>query len=209
MMSRLCWAILPIFLVLVLSTSSQAQRRSQDGLRRRWSVYDFPDPHSQNRDQQNLCGRENISSVCDPNRVISRAKADEIDALIKQVYRETVCPCSTCSAINRGFIIRVALMPYFERLFPDGENTTAGMLRDAQMFSYMLSEKWRMQGTCNETVLIVYARGDNMLYTLTRRTSKVKLTDSDIQSILLIVRHYFDNTETIGDGLLEMIRRYK
>ncbi|KAK3798052.1 hypothetical protein RRG08_034612 [Elysia crispata] len=209
MTSRLCWALLPIFMVLVLPAPSLSQRREQEGLRRRWSVYDYPDPHSQNRDQRSLCGRENISSVCDPNYVISRTQADAIDALIREVYRETVCPCRTCSAMNSGFIIRVALMPQFERLFPDGENTTVGMLRDAQMFSYMLSEKWRMQGTCNETVLIMYAQEDNMLYTLTRRTSKVILTDTDIQTILLLVRHYFDNAATIGDGLLEMIHRYK
>ncbi|GFN85741.1 hypothetical protein PoB_001224700 [Plakobranchus ocellatus] len=208
-MTGLSRVILPILFVLALAAPSQGQRRVSEGLRRRWSVYDYPDPQSQNQDQQSLCGRYNVSSVCDPNRIISRTQADAVDNLIKEVYRETVCPCALCRANNRGYIIRVAIMPFFERLFPDGENTTLGMLRDAQMYSYMLSEKWRMQGTCNETVLIMYARGDNMLYTLTRRTSRVKLTNDDIQNIMLIVRHYFDDSNTIADGLLEMIRRYK
>lgn len=209
MLSRVSWALLPIFLVLVLAVQTQAQRRNQEGIRRRWSVYDYPDPNSQNRDQQNLCGRENRSSICDPNRIISRAQADAIENLIQEVYRETVCPCAPCRAQNTGYVIRVALMPYFERLFPDSDNSTLSMLRDAQMFSYLLSERWRMGARCNESVLIVYARDDNMLYTLTRKTSRVVLKDSDIQSISLIVRHYFDNINTIGDGLYEMIRRYK
>ncbi|RUS91539.1 hypothetical protein EGW08_000654 [Elysia chlorotica] len=209
MSSQLCWALLPILLLLGLPAPSMCQGRGQEGLRRRWSVRDFPDPQSQNKDQQNLCRRTDISSVCDPNNIISIAKADAIDAQIDEVFTETVCACPACSRLNSGYIIRVALMPQFERVFSDGENTTLGLLRDAQMYSYMLSQKWRMGGNCNETVLIVYAQEDNMLYTLTRRTSRQVLTDTHIQNVLLLVRHYFDNRSTIGDGLLEMIRKYK
>lgn len=35
-----------------------------------WPVWDYPDPHSQEARQHQLCRRNSISSVCDPNGII-------------------------------------------------------------------------------------------------------------------------------------------
>ena len=42
-------------------------------------------------------------------------------------------------------------------------NTSEDLLRDAQMFAYMLSQKWAMAGSCNESLLILYARYDGIV----------------------------------------------
>lgn len=82
-------------------------------------------------------------------------------------------------------------------------------LRDTQMYSYILTQHWQMEGACNESLLILYSRNDRILYTLTRQTTRKKLSDDDVKRISMDVRHYFDDHATIGDGIKEMIRRYR
>lgn len=195
-------------LTLVPLASGQ-RSRYRDGIPREWSVFEYPDPHSLNQDQQRLCGRYNVSSVCDPNGLISETDANALDSLINSVYRETTCLCADCILKGHGYIIRVAIMPKMQRVFPRGENTTIGRLRDAQMYSYILTNRWRMEGACNETLLILYSEGDGILYTLTRQNTKLKLSNGDVKRISMTVRHYFDDQSTIADGLMEMIRRYR
>ncbi|CAL1538928.1 unnamed protein product [Lymnaea stagnalis] len=207
-MSHLQFIILT--LVAFVSTKVSGQYgRSRDGIPLTWSVYDYPDPHSPNADDQRRCGRYNISSICDPNGVISRTAADAIENLINAVYRETTCGCFDCHKNKHGYIIRVALMHKFERIFKDEPNTSYANLRDAQMYSYILTQRWKMEGACNETLLILFSRADSLLYTLTRQGTKMKLKNDDVQRISLAVRHYFDKQDTIADGLMEMIRRYR
>ncbi|CAG5126350.1 unnamed protein product [Candidula unifasciata] len=199
-------AVVRFFTLAVLAciiTQGSAQR-SREG-RQRWSVFEYPNPQY----DYSQCGRPNTSSVCDPNGIISRQDADIIDGLISALYRETICQCYDCITNKHGHIIKVALMPEMERVFPDGENTTLARLRDAQMYSYILTQRWRMEGACNESLLILFSRNDGILYTLTRQITRIKLSDEDVKKISLIVRHFFDRPETIASGLREMIHRYR
>uniref|UniRef100_A0A0B7A119 TPM domain-containing protein n=1 Tax=Arion vulgaris TaxID=1028688 RepID=A0A0B7A119_9EUPU len=191
-------------LILLTCAAPQVSSQGQRDLPQRWSVFDYPNPQY----DYHLCGRDNASSVCDPNGVISRESADAIDGLINEVYREPNCLCYHCIANKHGYIIKVAIMPQMERVYRNGDNTSAAMLRDAQMYSYILTQRWRMEGACNETLLILFSRNDGILFTLTRQHTKTKLSDSDVQIISLAVRHYFDRVETFASGILEMIRRY-
>ncbi|KAK7479637.1 hypothetical protein BaRGS_00029103 [Batillaria attramentaria] len=147
---------------------------------RNWSYKEFPDPHSY--DTYSQCRRSNLSNICDPDELLSRDDADDIDSLIHSIHRETRY-----------------------------ENNTSmdAMLRDAQMYAYLLTDRWAMKGWCNESILILYSRYDGVLYTLTLKGARQKLTDDDIQKITLAVRPYFDDSETVGDGLKEMVSRYK
>lgn len=174
-----------------------------------WRYNDFPDPHSY--DTYSQCRRSNLSNICDPDEIISRDKADEIDSLINSVYRETRCECQHCIDYSHGYVIRVAIMPRMERVFKNENWTddTHEMLRDAQMYAYLLTDKWAMTGRCNESLLILYSRYDGLLYTLTRRTARQKLNDDAVKRITLAVRPYFDDSNTVAEGLMEMIRRYK
>ncbi|KAL8566300.1 hypothetical protein ACOMHN_028957 [Nucella lapillus] len=181
------------------------QRSRSDKPVFQWSVHDYPDPFSY--DTYSRCGRYNKSNICDPNNLIPREKSDKIDKLIWTVFHETRCGCHKCIQNKHGFVIRVAVMPRMESIFKK-ENTSENLLKDAQMFAYMLTQKWAMGGSCNESVLILFSRYDNVLYTVTLPLARGILKDEYVKRITIVVRHLFDNDDTIGDGLYELIERY-
>jgi len=175
-----------------------------------WNWVSYPNPNSPNQDQQVQCCRSKQSSVCDPNGLIPQATADDLDVDIENVYTDTRCGCDHCTNHNHGYVIRVALL---EKMIPirltARDNGTMARLRDAHLYAYQISRKWNMDGACQEAILILYSKQDNILFTLTRSEARRKLSDTDIGEVSLKVRHYFDNERTIGDGIKEMIERYK
>ncbi|XP_059157442.1 uncharacterized protein LOC131941888 [Physella acuta] len=178
-------------------------------LPREWPVQSYPDPHSRDTEQHRKCGRYNTSNICDPNGIITRTAADAIDNLINSMEVDTRCGCFQCDTYKQGYKIRVALLPNFKRIYRNSNSSSLAMLREVRLFTYMLSQNWRFVGLCNETVVIVYIKDHNILYTQTRGNARLKLSDRDITRVTLAVRPYFDKTETIADGIMEMIRRYK
>lgn len=172
----------------------------------RWKVSDYPDPYS--FDTYFQCGRNNQSNVCDPNSMISKKQADDIDSLVRSVYRETRCQCPSCISNSHGYVIRVAIMPRMESIYNE-RNDSVATLKDAQMFSYMLTKKWSMAGKCNASLLILYSRYDNILYTLTLSMTREVLKDELVKRITMSVRPLFDKDDTVGYGIQEMIKRYK
>lgn len=207
-------AVTLLLAILVTSTSAR-QCRSGPAPRIKWRVNEFPNPQSAVPNDQLACCRQNISNVCDPNGIITEAQADQIDNAINDVYANTRCMCGHCTQLGKehGYIIRVALMEDMQDIDPMGDNNTMGDLRDAHLYSYQLSVQWNMDGSCPqgeaETMLIMYVRGMGILFTLTREGARMKVSDQDIGTISMAVRHYFDNENTIADGLLEMIARYR
>jgi hypothetical protein len=201
-MDKLPTAAVVLLITLACTVNTVFGQRSRV---QSWSVFQYPNPQYNFQE----CGRQNISSVCDPSNIISIQDANAIDNLINAVYREAICRCWECTSNSRGYIIKVAILPSMERVFPDGGNTTVDLLRDTQMYSYILTTRWQMEGVCNETLLILYAKNNNTLYTLTRQQTRLVLSDSDVKQISLAVRFYFDRADTIGAGIMEMIRRYR
>ncbi|XP_070189325.1 uncharacterized protein [Littorina saxatilis] len=172
----------------------------------RWKVQDYPDPFS--FDTYTQCGRSNKSNICDPNTIIAKKEADEIDSLIWSVYRESRCDCQSCIRNSHGYVIRVAIMPRMESIYKHG-NTSQDRLKDAQMFSYILTRNWAMAGSCNESLLILYSRYDGILYTLTLPQARHVLEDEAVKRITMQVRPLFDDETMVGKGLKEMITKYK
>jgi len=173
-----------------------------------WKWTDYPNPNSPNQRSQFLCCRSNQSYVCDPNGLISETQADEIDLAIKNVYEDTRCTCNHCLINKHGYIVRVAIM---EKMVPVRNNDTSMMarLRDAHLYAYQISRRWHMEGACKESLLILYSRADNILFTLTLKEARKKVTDSKVGDVSLRVRDYFTRESTIADGIKEMIARYK
>ncbi|KAH9518465.1 hypothetical protein Btru_016866 [Bulinus truncatus] len=197
-----------IFLMVTLAAfSNKAASQPNEISREVWNITDFPDPSSPDEKERLRCGRQSTSSVCNPNNIITKIDADAIDNLINIVHKETRCPCNDCHKYKHGYSIRVAVINSFEKF--NKKNSQQSLLREAKLFSYLLSQKWKMQGACDETLLILYSKKDNLLFTMTRKTARMKLHDSDVGRISLAVRTYFDNPSTIGDGIIEMIRRYR
>ncbi|XP_071112412.1 uncharacterized protein [Haliotis cracherodii] len=174
------------------------------GTPRVWHVNQFPDPWW----FPEQCNRGNKSAICDPNGVITRQQADDIDRLIEAVAVDTRCPCYDCVTNQRGYVIRVALMHQMENLLEEDEGIM-DRLKNARLFAYLLTKRWKLTGNCNETLLIVYSKADNVLYTMTGKSAGMTLKDNLIVEISVDVRPFFDDEETIAEGIKEMIRRYR
>ncbi|XP_055955115.1 uncharacterized protein LOC126812157 [Patella vulgata] len=196
------WCYVTVVLVLVI-TSIPAQQ--QDYLPTVWNFNQYPDPAT----DYLKCGRRMKSSVCDPNGIITKSKADEIDRVIDGVRNDTRCMCYDCVQAKRGYIIRVAILPQMQKILNMTGNNPEGKLKDAQLFAYLLSQRWNLVGTCNETILILYARNDNIIYTLTRQHARLRLRDSAIIQVSMNTRHYFNKNATIADGIIQTILGYK
>ncbi|XP_041354103.1 uncharacterized protein LOC121371922 [Gigantopelta aegis] len=169
-----------------------------------WSFADYPDPiwdHAR-------CGRDNRSSVCDPNGLITTLEADEIDRLTVDVLRTTRCQCVECHQNQRGYEIRVAIMAEMKPVYNMSSNIRNSLL-NARTFAWLLSQKYKLTGVCNETLIILYARNNGVLYTMTRKEARVGLPDDDVVTITEDNRKYFDDTATIGKGITEMIKGYR
>ncbi|XP_076444444.1 uncharacterized protein LOC143282663 isoform X2 [Babylonia areolata] len=202
-----CVALVVVVVVVCLGPGALGQQAGGEKQTFIWSVQGYPDPFSY--DTYTKCGRQNRSNICDPNKLMSKEQADKVDSLISRVFRETRCTCSKCFNNAHGYVIRVAVMPRMQNVYKDGKNSTEDLLKNAQMFAYMLTQKWAMGGSCNESVLILFSRYDGVLYTLTLPLAREVLKDHHVKRITMAVRHLFDDNDTIGDGLFEMIRRYK
>ncbi|ESO85732.1 hypothetical protein LOTGIDRAFT_235706 [Lottia gigantea] len=90
--------------------------------------------------------------------------------------------------------------------------TTSGPnrnLKEAHMYSYLLTQKWKFEGSCNETILILYSLEDNVVYTLTMQHARLKLRDENIVQVSMDTNHYFNSKDTVGDGLKAMILGFK
>ncbi|XP_046554118.1 uncharacterized protein LOC124263504 [Haliotis rubra] len=195
------WTVVLAVMVALLPCVTP-QYRSSDT--RVWHVNQYPDPWW----FPEQCNRDNKSAVCDPNGIVTKQQANDIDRLIEAVAVDTRCPCYDCVSNQRGYVIRVALMHQMENLLEEGEEIM-DRLKNARLFAYLLTKRWKLTGNCNETVLIVYSKADNVLYTMTGTSAGRALKDNLIVEITVDVRPFFDDEDTITEGIKEMIRRYR
>ncbi|XP_060071630.1 uncharacterized protein LOC132551499 [Ylistrum balloti] len=173
-----------------------------------WDVMAFPDP----RYEPTRCGRHSDvteSWICDPNNIISSDDAAAIDALLKTTERVTTCSCQKCRIENTGYVIMVALMPEMRRIM-NTSNTLGGILQDARVYAYYLSQYWGFT-SCGETIIILYDQNHDVVFTLTQRDARQLLTDSMVVDITLQNRRFFDTREKseIAQGLKNIIQNYQ
>ncbi|XP_078586237.1 uncharacterized protein LOC144868136, partial [Branchiostoma floridae x Branchiostoma japonicum] len=168
-----------------------------------WTPGKYPDPFRQPR----LCGRVNRTSsfVCDPDGILTRTEADDLDLLLFTTLRDTHCPCESCPGENDGYNIAVALM---KRMSKSGLFFTTRVR--AQGFAmYLRAIAWDY-GRCNEGVVILVSTEDRQIYTLhaTGATAREKLLDAIVDNIYVETREYFTAGRWAA-GLTEMVTRYK
>ncbi|XP_069134378.1 uncharacterized protein [Argopecten irradians] len=172
-----------------------------------WNVLNFPDP----RYEPTRCGRHSEvaeSWICDPNNIISSDDATAIDAMLKMAEETTTCGCQSCRTENKGYVIMVALMPQMQRIINES-NSLKSILQDARVYAYYLSLYWDFT-TCDNQVLILFDQHHDVIYTLTQRDARRRLTDDLVNEISLENRRLFDVKEkaSIAQGLKNMIQSY-
>jgi len=191
----------------VLLSIIQAQEAHQA-----WNRRDYPNPQT----HPMQCKRERKSYLCDPNELLSQAEANQLDRVLESVVNDTKCPCSTytCRSSRTGYVIAVALMDKIEEEenYVDDGTSDIGEVIDhslskARLFAYTLEQSTWKFGNCDEDIVIVYSRQDNVLYTMTGEAARGKLRDAHIGEIAMKVMHKFRSN--IFEGLHDMIMAYK
>lgn len=192
------------FLIFALVSLVYGQTETQ------WKVQDFPDPIFQVEE----CGRsEEVvkSLICDPNKVIPEKDVNDISNILDNIYNTTRCNCASCIANKTGFLVMVAIMPRMYRLY-NASNNHMDLITDARIYAYYLSTYWAENfSKCDQMVLILFSRDDGVVYTLTQRDARLKLTDELVTSITFENQKYFDTKDRnmMGKGLTTMVEQYR
>jgi len=189
----------------------------QDAVRESWSRSMYPNP----RTQPSECGRYMRQSyLCDPNHLLSDDEAIQLDLVLEGVRNDTRCPCSNhaCRTNPRtGYLIAVALMHHIEEeenYVDSGDSDVQEVidhdLSKARLFAYTLERSTWNFGECDEDVIILYSKQDNVLYTITGETVERnrKLTAAHIGEISMMVLDKFTSGK-VFEGLYTMINEYK
>ncbi|XP_074662334.1 uncharacterized protein LOC141914894 [Tubulanus polymorphus] len=162
---------------------------------RSWHVLDYPNP------QVNItkCGRRvRRSWICDPNNLLKFEEANELDSLIADIQRDTLCPCSRdiCYRDGRGYVISIALV---NKLTTDSrQQGMAQQVENGRKFVRNLEKYNYAFDRCDEDVIIMYSRDDNIIYTLTGLKAREKLTDQILSDITRDATVYFMHNLFMG-----------
>ncbi|CAH1800133.1 unnamed protein product [Owenia fusiformis] len=170
-----------------------------------WTVEDYPNPQRQVYN----CGRNGITSwVCDPNNLITHNEANYLDDMINFFMKKTKCACpKKCKRKNKGYHIAIALMnkmkPYSDfESFDD-------KLKHAAYFSHQLESMLWKYGMCQEDIVILYSKEDNVIYTMPGNNSRKILDGNMITEVTMESRVYFEPGKNITKGLETMIKGYR
>lgn len=174
-----------------------------------WKVQEFPNPIY----QVEACGRSESldkSWICDPNKVISEQDVNDISDMLDDIYKNTRCNCQTCIDDKNGYVVMVAIMPRMYRIVNASSHHNDVMV-DARIYAYYLSLYWSNFANCKQVVLVLFSRDDGVVYTLTQKDARTKLTDELVTEITLENQRYFDTNERtkMGMGLKSMIDQYR
>ncbi|XP_014774202.1 uncharacterized protein LOC106871943 [Octopus bimaculoides] len=171
-----------------------------------WYPHDYPNP----RKEQARCGREltKPSWLCDPDKLLTEKEAMEVDKLIASVRTKTRCPCYKCVNKNKGYLIMVALMGKMYRNVRNKNDSEERLFQDSKKFATKLMRRWGGRSMCEEFVIILYSKADNVLYTVTEKNAGKILNETMVMKEQDYVKWYF-GSEDVGNGLVMMIEDYR
>lgn len=189
--------------LIVLTSGRTAEIASADvsdwgekeGEKWRWNVGEFPNPQTHPK----YCQRYVPSNVCDPDSILTKEEADNLDTAIRRLYNDTSCLCPGCSSSSGGIIIGIAVMKHI--FLPYNEHKSV-IVRE---FADELRKLWSL-GECNNDITIVLVTKDRLSSTSVGPGISSYISPRESR-IFLDNKGYF----TIGkyyEGLLSMVQAY-
>ncbi|XP_066273155.1 uncharacterized protein [Branchiostoma lanceolatum] len=168
-----------------------------------WTPEAYPNPQT----QPALCGRPNTyrnsSWICDPDGILTRWQADELDEYLESVRWETPCPCDVCDGVADGYNIAVALL----RSMTVTDKSHNVSYRAQNFANYLRTTTWDY-GSCDEGVVILISQKDRRVYTSTGKQVRLKLTLFRVVTIYEKNRSFF-SLEEFQDGIAALSHEYK
>ncbi|CAH1253835.1 Hypp1254 [Branchiostoma lanceolatum] len=168
-----------------------------------WTPEAYPNPQT----QPALCGRPNTyrnsSWICDPDGILTRWQADELDEYLESVRWETPCPCDVCDGVADGYNIAVALL----RTMTVTDKSHNVSYRAQNFANYLRTTTWDY-GSCDEGVVILISQKDRRIYTSVGKEVGLKLTPFRRESIYEKRRGIF-SIDDYQLGLATLVFDYK
>lgn len=161
----------------------------------RWNVEDFPNL----RTQPKFCERFVPSNVCNPDKILTKEEADDLDYAIRRLNNDTPCVCPDCSSSSGGIVLGIAVMEHI--YLPYNEYKSAIV----RQFADDLREQWSL-GECKNDIIIVLVTEDRLSSTSVGPGISSYISPQESR-IFLDNKGFF----TVGkyyEGLLSMVQAY-
>lgn len=158
------------FILLILLVSANL------AISREWKPDNFPNP----KRDVDTCGRGFASSICDPDNVLKRKEADEIEGAIMDVAQgEEPFTVRPCGDRPEGYHVGVAIMRKMD--IPDGVSPE----RFAETFARALHDAWGVGSeACDNGILVLLAVDDRQIFISTGAGAKEYLSNKEVYHII-------------------------
>ncbi|KAI8502861.1 hypothetical protein Bbelb_195630 [Branchiostoma belcheri] len=181
----------------------------------KWWVEQYPHPQTDFK----RCGRPGPSWLCDPNRILTKSEANDIENIVLNVssIRATPCPPKDVKELEdaedsnntdnkspqfHGYQIAVALVSDLEKEYI--EQDKHALIRFAWS---LLGRAWK-PGDCDEGVVITYCAANKQVYTATGKAVRNKLTNKRVREVERASRDDLEKNRT-AEALKKILLAYK
>ncbi|KAI2802345.1 hypothetical protein BLOT_009789, partial [Blomia tropicalis] len=198
-----------IFFVQMLTNLSKIVATDEEG------IYEWePDQYPHIRKQGKFCTgshRNPPTSVCDPDTVLTRDEANELDTLIDNGRNSTLhqCLCEPCDINEAGLAIKIAVVMSVKY---KGKNQT--LEETLEHFADRVRTNWNVSPKCHHDVLVLVATGYNKVYISMGSKAERAISRSEAKEIIKETLDHFKygNTyqglESIVASIISVSDRY-
>ncbi|KAK6170792.1 hypothetical protein SNE40_019097 [Patella caerulea] len=189
---------LEVVVVLIFVGVAFAQL-DPDDIPSEWLPEQFPNPK---RNPQ-ACGLGNkYGYVCDPNLLLTEKQRLILDWLMEGLVKnDTKCPCSVwaCEQKRQGYSVGIALVKKMK--IPDRSRT---VLDQAKVFAHYLQSTHWHYGRCEEDIVVLYSKEDEVLQFMAGKTAGAVLTNQVARAIGNHVGGHFREGGNLPYGLYDL-----
>ncbi|KAI1307978.1 hypothetical protein HDE_00543 [Halotydeus destructor] len=161
-----------------------------------WNKEEYPNPILQPK----FCRRNHPSTTCDPEDILTKVEARNLEKMIHKIGSQLDCYCDECPVGRHGLTIGIALMNGIYRPYATHPR------ENAIEFADYLRNKWKL-GTCENDVVILIAIKDQQIFTSMGQKARDILPETAPRDILEASKAHFANGHYY-QGLESMIGQY-
>lgn len=162
----------------------------------KWAYTDYPNPFL----DPHKCSRTDPSYVCDPDKILNKEEADQLDFTIKRIRNDTSCICRECKLQDPGITVAIALM---KSIVSDQSTTDEETTKN---FAIHLRHIWNF-GRCDDDVIVLVSSDDNQSYVAVGQAVSSVLSNELANKIFESSKNHFNNGY-LYQGLESIIESY-